>query len=207
MISLHCLADLAEEAALRGTSRTADRGRFLEYTEGRDDWTDANGKTHHYGWCGDFVTWALSRPVIGVLDGRILNRKEINGTWKPGDNLSRLDRWASATGNRHTDPTHLKRGWAVILNTPNGGHICFFGDWLSATSFKSIDGNGPGAKSGINVRALQPASAPAGFVCAYDLERLQPGFWKEDGGSSLVEPTLQQIAEGGNGTGTQQQLV
>jgi hypothetical protein len=133
----------------------------LQLTEGRADWTSPDGKVHHYGWCGDFVTYVLSR--VGVMDGRVLNRAELNdGKWTPGDNLARIQRWAKEHGAIvevdavREDPTLLDHGDIAIFVRTDGDHIAFFEGWLAAGSFSTLDGNSYGRICKRNGRQLVP---------------------------------------------------
>lgn len=206
-----CVASVAEEAALRGTSPTVDRNRYLEYTEGRDSWVDPQGQVKKYGWCGDFITWVLSQPAIAVRRGSILNRAELNGKWMPGDTLARFDRWAKNAGASHTYGEVVSNvyspssGDIVILNTPKGGHICFFKSWISGTAFRSIDGNGPGGITAVNTREFKAGNLPTGVVSIYEIARMQQGSDSTAVNTLVDTPPLTraEIADGGNGTDQQ----
>jgi len=154
---------IASDLVAQGIGPEHDRACYLRLTENRADWKTSDGTIKHYGWCGDFISFVLSRA--GVMDGRILNRAELNnGKWVPGDNLARIQRWAK--GNDavvsvdavRADPALLTPGDIVIFVRTDGDHIAFFEDWTAAGQFTSLDGNSFGRVCKRNGRNLVPAS-------------------------------------------------
>lgn len=136
------------------------RADYLLITEGR-------GEVAGYGWCGDFVTAVLE--CEGVADPAILNRVSVAGSWKVGDNIARIQRAARARG-AYTQKQLARPGDILILGSPNGGHICFFGRWLSATSYESVDGNlGPAMQSDVRQRSVSGPTYPLYEVVDFEL--------------------------------------
>jgi len=157
------IISIAAGFVAQGVGPEHDRPCYLQLTEGRADWTGSDGEVRHYGWCGDYITYVLSR--VGVMDGSILNRAELNdGKWTPGDNLARVQRWAKLTGSIieldavRDDPALLLPGDIVIFIRPDGDHIAFWEEWLAAGSFSSLDGNSYGRICKRNGRQLVPGA-------------------------------------------------
>lgn len=121
-------------------------GTYLIITEGR---VGESTPGQNYGWCGDAVTYTLSRKGCDVVEGSILNRAEINGSWQAGDNLNRIENWAIANGFWVTalDPSGfqavLEPGDLIFLTRASGGHICSFLEWTNtgAGIYTTMDGN------------------------------------------------------------------
>lgn len=115
-----------------GVSRHNRRDEFIAITEGRDNWTPQNycpgGLAPNsegqcgYSWCGDFVTAALF--AVGVRDGSLLNRKEVNGKWIAGQNLTMIENWAKTYGL--WKKFSQAAGPCIYIKTrTNGDHIGF----------------------------------------------------------------------------------
>jgi hypothetical protein len=131
---------------------------YLDITEGR-------GINPSYGWCGDAVTWSLMHA--GVRDGSILNRTELNGHWQPGDNLSRIYRWAQASGSiiERSRFDEVQPGDLILVEAPQGGHIGMFIKWIQVgVGFMSADGNTWMHESGTRARDMRVQSGTAGHI-------------------------------------------
>jgi len=198
------IIEIADEFVQKGIGPEHGRECYLRITEGRADWKTPDGTVRHYGWCGDLVTFVLSR--IGVLDGRILNRAELNnGKWTPGDNLARLQRWGK--GNDaiisvdavRDDPTLLKAGDIVVFVRQDGDHIAFFEDWTAAGQFTSLDGNSFGRICKRNGRQLVHAPNAMPIRHFIDITTLPLNSSGHET-AGFVETELQpdQIADGGD---------
>jgi hypothetical protein len=89
----------------------------------------------------DFATYLIEAQ--GGKDPTALNRKSVAGEWTPGDNISRLWRWAKAHDSWIThDFEHLvKPGDFYIKPVINGDHIGIV-TGVSKDGYDVIDGNG-----------------------------------------------------------------
>lgn len=198
-----CLLAIARAAADLSFGKNKLRHLYLETTEGRDDWKH-DGVLKTYSWCGDFVTWCLNRA--GVLDGRILNRAALNGGhWTPGENISRILKWADSQGVLYTTAAgHKARrpGDIMVIDTKGGGHILFLDNWLDGdhSRFGSLDGNTQGGYTGRNNRTVAASWHPA-VIYSVDISPMPTGV----GASAFSDPitssqlTGEEIAAGGDG--------
>lgn len=120
-----------------GVSRFVRPNELDEITEGRYKYVAPDGT--HYSWCGDLPTWGLEG--VGVRDPTALNRVSVAGEWTPGDNISRLWRWAKNHDSWRTDADGLRAGDLYIKPVPRGDHIGIITD-VTATGYDVVDGNG-----------------------------------------------------------------
>jgi hypothetical protein len=125
-----------------GVSRINRRPELVEITEGRVNDSES------YAWCGDFATFVLMKA--GVTDGSALNRASIAGKWTPGDNLARLQRWASTHNSWSTKLSDAVIGDYLIIVRNAGDHI---GLVRSVDPIVTIDGNGWNAEVHSTARA------------------------------------------------------
>lgn len=132
------LACILSQARSRiGVSRSHRVDELDRITEGR--YTYKHPKYGWYAWCGDFASYLLE--MCGCSDPTALNRISVAGKWTPGDNISRIMRWAKSHGASFTDPARLKAGHYYVKPAANGDHIGVVSEVME-TGYKTIDGNG-----------------------------------------------------------------
>lgn len=78
---------------------------LLKVTEKRRSRYKGKKRVFFYSWCGDWVTYHLMKAGCR---SRSLNRVEINGKWRPGQNLNMLRIWAGDTKTRRWVPKWMK---------------------------------------------------------------------------------------------------
>lgn len=168
-------------------------------TEGRK-----SSPGHYYGWCGDLVSYVLMKA--GCMDGAILNRAELNGNkWQPGDNLTRLNKWARsakvAFGGKDTDL--LDRGAIYTRIRPNGDHIGIVLA-VDGTKVTSVDGNSFGGEVRLNVWSLNDKPLRTWFASCH-----VPTMMNDDLAFSLMGgQTLDESAnEEGDGSELEMELA
>lgn len=135
MRSRYHLVDIARE--LIGVSPVNRVDELDLITENR--WREiVNGV--RYSWCGDFATYCLM--MAGCQDGGALNRVALNGSWKAGDNIARLWRWAR-DHECLIPASDVDAGDVVVWERPNGDHICIASGPYDQERrmIHSIDGN------------------------------------------------------------------
>lgn len=131
-------------------------------TEGRTSAKRPDGSVITYSWCGDFVSYVLM--IAGATRRECLNRIATRGAWVPGKNISMLYECAKVGGAAYEGASGYARirenhpGDIIVLNTDHGvgggGHTCFLGSVLSASTLVTWDGNSVGGCSYVRTRAL-----------------------------------------------------
>lgn len=146
----------------------------LVMTEGRKDWTAPDGSVKRYAWCGDFVTYIMMANHCETPE--CLNRVATRGSWAPGRNISMLIECARSVDRAYYGKDAYARammnvpGDILVLDVPNGGHVCFLDQVNSAESYVTCDGNTVGRKTGHRVRSF----ATDKIVWALDLAAFWP---------------------------------
>lgn len=167
---------IAFARTLIGVGPNSDTQRYLEMTEGRQDWVQ-DGQKRKYAWCGDYVTFVLSRA--GVQDGTLLNRAEINGKWLPGGNIAMIIAWAQKRGVWRTNFHELTDGSIYVQKRDAGDHIGFVAD-ASLATVTTLDGNSYYNVVAQNQKAVNNATCH-GFLRCEDIpcdDSVElPGLW------------------------------
>lgn len=159
---------------------------YFNITEGRTDWVDGNGTRKTYSWCGDFVTYVLTRA--GATEKQWLNRKENNGKWEIGRNIIMLVEGAKARGGMYSGAQAYSRlmtnqpGDILIISGNNGQeHVCLLKTVVDERTYVTYDGNGTGGRTCETLRTL-PKNAIR-YALNAEAFVVEPAF------PSLVEPT------------------
>lgn len=160
--------------SLIGVGSSSRRDDFLHITEGRDHWKPAkecppgtlrpDGKCS-YSWCGDYVTYCCY--VVGVIDGKLLNRKAINGKWFEGQNLTMIENWSRSHGVWHDRISDCNRAAIYVQKRGAGDHIGFV-EGRNGDNYMTLDGNSIGAVVASQVKQLTDGAC-RGFVFLDDL--------------------------------------
>lgn len=160
---------------------------YMDITEGRTDWSDAQGGTRRYSWCGDFVTYVLM--MAGIVDGEFLNRAALRGgNWRIGENISMLLQRGRQLGVALEGPAALSYAQSrtseamgadvYIMQAPAGGHVGLIAVAQTPNAIWTYDGNGPGGTTGRNLRS---------FGATHQLAAIIPiDYW--DAAGSLKSP-------------------
>jgi hypothetical protein len=145
---------LVEAFRLIGVSGAKDPVTLDLITERRWRETTPGGR---YAWCGDFTSYLAEHA--GCQNGSALNRVSLNGTWVPGDNITRVVRWAQHNGfigNRD----NATPGDFIVTPRTSGDHIAIISG-RSSTEFELINGNGMNAEVSPSKRLI---SAPTRWI-------------------------------------------